>query len=119
MIQHVFQGTSHVQARRDALHRQHPRAVGAAPHAAKMHVAVDDAGLQNKPREVHDFLRVAREIAANSGNLAVYHGNIGNAVHTVQGIHHVGALDEKIKHPFLLDVCDCLRGIEAPLAPSL
>ena len=97
-VKDVFQGPRHIQARRHALHREHPCAVGAAPHTAQMHVAVDDAGLQDVPREVDDFLGVPRKIAPHGGNLAVFHRHIGLTVDVVQRIDHMSALDEKIKH---------------------
>ena len=55
LFENIVQGTSHVETRRHAVHREHTRSVGRPPHTAEMHVTVDDAGLEHPSGNINDF----------------------------------------------------------------
>ena len=83
IVENVLEGPCHIQARRYARHRKHPRTVKRAPHCAQMHVAVDDARLQHEPGEVNRFAGLARAVFLDGGNQAVFHGHIHHFVDAV------------------------------------
>ena len=94
VVKNVIQRTGHIQAGRDAVHGQHSRAEGRAPHFTEVNVAVNDAGLECFTGEVDDFFSFFRNVALDLGNFAVLNSDIGNAVDGIQRIDDPSILEK-------------------------